>query len=343
VQEVVAGDHSATVYWDVARDQTVPVRYNLYYSAGVDMTDFSTATRLAHVSPDIPAAYSLGTGPGRYPFSCTVTGLQNGVTYSLGVRAEDSSTPPHEDTNMVAIAVVPGMTAAGNYRSIRIDGSFSDWVGVPWAYHGAADANPVNFIAVQFANDTNHIYGHLKLSSPYSLFSDYYTHLFVDTDFNAQPGYPVTGAWFGSEMMIESGSGYDQRNGSFNAGPVSNLGWASAPAGKATEFEFQISLAAQYPDGTAILRSNTFRLLLQDNRGPETAIETGVPYSLAAPPIGPLSIVQSGNLITISWTGPGSLEFSDSLTTSSWTKLTNVFSPYIFQLGPGARFFRLTQ
>jgi hypothetical protein len=224
-----------------------------------------------------------------------------------------------------------------------MDGSFSDWAGVPWAYQGATDTNPVNFIAVQFANDTNHLYGHVKLSTPYSLFSDYYTHLFVDADFDARTGYPVTGAYFGSDMMIETGSGYDQRNGTFNAGPVSNLGWASAPAGNATEFEFQISLAAQYWDGTKIFGPNDFRLLLQDTRGPETAIETGVLYRLAAPQLGPLTIVQSGNLITISWTGPGSLEFADSITTGSWTKLTNEPSPYVFQPGPGARFFRLVQ
>jgi hypothetical protein len=343
VQEVVAGDQSATAYWDVARDQTMPVRYNLYYSAGEGLTNFATAIRVSHVSTDIPASYRLGTGPGRYPYSCTVTGLQNGLTYFFAVRAEDSSNPPFEDTNAVTIAVVPGKTSTGNYKTIRIDGSFSDWAGVPWAYQGAVDTHPVNFIAVQFANDTNHLYGHVKLSSPYSLFSDYYTHLFVDADFDAQTGYPVTGAWFGSEMMIETGSGYDQRNGSFNAGPVLNLGWASAPVGSAQEFEFQISLAAQYSDGTKIFGPNDFRLLLQDNRGPETAIETGVTYSLALPQLGPLTIVQSGGVITISWTGPGLLEFSDSLTPGLWTTLTNAASPYVFTPGPGARFFRLAQ
>jgi hypothetical protein len=341
VQEAVPGDRSATVYWDVARDQTVPVWYNIYYSTGEGLTNFATAARLSHVSTDIPSAYRLGTGPGHYPYSCTVTGLQNRLTYFFGVRAEDSSSPPHEDTNLVTIAVVPGTTSAGNYKIIRVDGSFSDWAGVPWAYQGISYTNPVNFIAVQFANDTNHLYGHVKLSSPYSLFSDYYTHLFLDADFNTQTGFPVTGAWFGSELMIETGAGYDQRNGTFNAGSVSNLGWASAPAGMATEFEFQVSLAAQYSDGTKVFGPNAFRLLLQDNRGPESAIETGISYSLAAPQLGPLSIVRSGSNIIISWNGPGSLESAATLTTGSWIKLTNAPSPYVFQPGPGAQFFRL--
>ncbi len=104
--------------------------------------------------------------------------------------------------------------------------------------------------------------------------------------------------------MIESGYGYDQRNGSFNAGAISNLGWAIAPTGTGTEFEFQISFAAQFPDGSKVFGPNAFRLLLQDNRGPETAVETGLPYILASPRLGPLFITRSASLITISWTGP---------------------------------------
>jgi hypothetical protein len=342
VQEVVAGDRSATVYWDVARDQTGPVRYNVYYMAGGAMS-FAAATKLAHVPPELPANYSLGTGPGSYPYCCTVTGLQNGLTYSFAVRAEDSSSPSHEDTNAVSIAVVPGTTASGNYKTITIDGSFSDWAGVPWAYQGATDGNPVNFTQVQFADDTNHLYGHVKLSSPYALFSNYYTHLFVDTDENAQTGYRVAGALFGSEMMIETGYAYDQRNGSFNAGAISNPGWAIAPAGSGVEFEFKVSLAAQYPDGTKVFGTSGFRLLLQDNRGSETAVETGIAYILAPPQLGPLFITQSAGLITINWTGPGTLQFSDSPAAGSWVNLTNAGHSYTFQPGGSRQFFRLAE
>ena len=343
IQELISGDHSATVYWDVARDQTAPVRYNLYYAIGQQTLNFATATKRLHVSPDAPSNYSLGTGPGRYAYSCTITGLQNGATCHFAVRAQDSASPAHEDTNTVALSVVPGVPASGNYQAIKIDGTFSDWDGLPWAYQGATDTNPVNFVAVQFANDTNHLFGHVKLSAPYPLFADYNSHLFIDADFGAETGYPVPGALFGSEMMIETAAGYDQRSGNFNAGTVSGLGWVSAPAGSATEFEFQISLAAKYPDGTKVIGTNAFRLLLQDNRGPETAIETGIPYCLANPPPGPLAIAQSGNLIRITWSGPGHLEFSDSLTTGSWTALTNASSPYVFQPARDVRFFRLGQ
>ena len=106
-------------------------------------------------------------------------------------------------------------------------------------------------------------------------------------------------------MMIESGYGYDQRDGSFNAGSVSDLGWAIAPAGAGTEFEFRVSLGALYPDGTKVFGTHAMRLLLQDDRGPESAVETGIAYSLAAQQPGPLSISRSGTQATITWTGPG--------------------------------------
>jgi len=344
VQEVVAGSGSATVYWDVARDQTGPVRYNIYYSTG-GTVNFATATKLSHVVPGTPANYSYptGTGPGVYPYCYTVTGLQSGTTYSFAVRAEDSCFPTHEDTNAVSITVVAGTNVLSTYKKITVDGSFADWAGVPWAYQGTADGNPVNYIQVQFANDTNNLYGHVKLATPYALFSDYYSHVFFDTDLNSQTGYQVTGALFGSEMMIESGYGYDQRNGSFNAGSVINLGWAVAPTVSANEFEFKVSLSALYPDSSKVFGASPIRLLLQDNRGPEMAVATGIEYQIAPPQIGPLFITQSNSVISINWTGPGTLQYSPSLSVPVWTSLPTATSPYSFPAGNGQQFFRLSE
>jgi hypothetical protein len=327
----------------VAHDQTEPVRYNVYYCSGAGM-NFSTATKLAHVSPSIPANYALGTGPGSYPYAYSFSGLSNGMTYFFGVRAEDSSMPSHEDTNLVSISAVPGTSGAiGAFRTITIDGSFSDWAGLPWIYQGYMDTNPVNFAAVQFANDTNYLYGHVKLFSPYALFADYYTHLFIDTDDNSLTGYQVTGALFGSEMMIESGFGYDQRSGSFDAGSISGLGWAIAPAGAGIEFEFRVSLAASYPGGTRVFGTNALRLLMQDNRGPELAVETGIPYTLAAPQTVPLFISLSGNQATMTWSGSATLQASSSLSAGSWTNVPSAMSPYTIEAGATQQFFRLAQ
>jgi hypothetical protein len=153
----------------------------------------------------------------------------------------------------------------------------------------------------------------------------------------------VDGALFGSEMMIESGLGYDQRNGSFNAGDVSDLDWAIAPSGSATEFEFRVSLAASYPGGTKVFGTNALRLLMHDDRGPELAVETGIPYILAAPQAGPLFISLFGNQVTLAWTGPGTLQASSSLAAGSWTNVPTATSPYMIQAGMAQQFFRLTE
>ncbi len=345
LQQVVVGANSATLYWDVAHDQTRPVLYNIYYSPGGAM-NFATATKIAAAAPFIPSNYFNGTGPGSYPYGYTVTGLSNKTTYCFAVRAQDSATPPHEDPNEVSILAVTGSTrGAGTYRTMAIDGNFSDWTDIPVAYQGADDGNPVNFSEVQFANDTNYLYGHFKLYSPYAAFSDYYTHLFVDADDNDQTGYSVGGALFGSDFMIESGFGYDQRNGSFNAGSVSALGWAIAPKSAATEFEFRVSLAAAYPGGSKVFANESLRLLLQDDRGPENAVETGLPYTLAAPPApapGPLSISGALGPITITWNGAGTLQCASSVN-GSWTNLPSATSPYVFLANASRQFFRLTE
>ena len=152
------------MYRDVARDQTGPIRYNVYYSTG-GTVNFATAIKLAHVIPAISANYNYptGTGPGIYPYCYTVTGLQNGKTYAFAIRAEDSCLPAHEDTNAASITVVVGTNGVSTYKAIAVDGSFADWAGVPWAYQGAVDGNPVNYLQVQFANDAHNFYGHVKL------------------------------------------------------------------------------------------------------------------------------------------------------------------------------------
>jgi hypothetical protein len=342
VQRVIAGRGIATVYWDVARDQTDPVYYNIYYSTG-GTVNFATATKISHVASQIPANYYLGTGPGSYPYGFTVGGLTDGMTYSFAVRAEDGCSPAHEDTNLVSITVVAGTNTLSTYKKITIDGSFADWTNIPWAYQGAPDGNPVNYLQVQFANDSQNLYGHIKLASPYALFTDFYSHLFFDTDMNTATGYAVAGASFGSEMMIETGFGYDQRNGSFNAGSVSGLGWAVAPSTSAKEFEFQVSLSTLYPDNKRVFGTSAMRLLLQDNRGPEVAVETGILYTISPPQLGTIFFTQTNNVFNVIWTGPGTLQYSVSSPAGPWMSLSNAISPYVIQVGSGRQFFRLAQ
>jgi hypothetical protein len=267
-QEVIPGQHQATVRWDVARDQTGPVRYNIYFTTNSTL-DFFTASKLAHIPPSTPASYLTGTGTGRYAFEHTVTGLSNGVSYLFAVRAEDACSPPHEDTNTVVLPAQVGTTVrAGDFRQIRIDGAFSDWEGIPWSVSAPGPSGPVSFARARFANDTNYLYCQFQLHNAAVPFSDYNTHVFVDTDNRGSTGYAPPGAALGSELMVESGAGYDERTGVFNGGLISGLDWRLAPTGSmATNFEFRVSRLARYlGDGRLVFTNQVVRLLLQDNR-----------------------------------------------------------------------------
>src|SRR6266567_4620180 len=339
IQEAFPANQSVIVRWDVARDQTQPVRYNIYYTSEPAM-NFDSAIKLAHVTPAIPAAYANGAGPGIYPYEYTVTGLSNGVSYLFAVRAEDSASPVHEDTNTVTLIATPGpVGAAGNYRAVNIDGDFSDWVGIPWAFTGAPNGNPVNFARVQFANDANYLYGHFVLfsnaapftdsnthlsvdgefsdwkdvpilttapsnSSPVTFatasvandnvylylrftlhasnapFSDFNTHVFIDTDTNFVTGYHPTGVSVGSELLVESGVGYDERGGVFAGTQIGGLDWVLAPAGPDTNFELRISRLARYADNSLVFTNPTIRIVLQDNRG-SVLTSQGITYTFA--------------------------------------------------------------
>lgn len=299
VQEAIALDGAVTLRWDVARDQTGPVRYNIYVTDAATL-DFATATKLSDVATDIPAAYKsgAGTGAGVYAYEATVSGLVNATTYQFAVRAEDGAVPSNEEANTVTLAATP--QPAGNFATIAIDGGFTDWDGIAPMFIDQDEGTAVDFVEVWAANDADFLYLRFNLEMPAAAFSDFNTHLFVDADNNSATGFVPGGSIFGSELMVELGIGYDQRGGGFNEGVTGSTGWAISPTGVAPEFELRVALNTLYADGTAVFPGSTLRLMLQDNRGEEITGANGFEYQLATPPPAPApvfaNIVVDGDL-----------------------------------------------
>ena len=137
---------------------------------------------------------------------------------------------------------------AGTFKHITIDGSFGDWTGVPLAYTQAQDVfNVVAFKDLYIANDENYLYVRFSIynegsSSNNTVFTSLQNYFF-NTD-NLPTGYTSHGV--GSEMLIQSGAGYQQKNGGFNEGAINGLDWAGLPAGPGTNFEFRVSRNATY-------------------------------------------------------------------------------------------------
>ena len=296
LQELESGDGSVTLRWDVARDQTGPITYNLYYTDEFEL-DFTTATKLEGVEVALPERYLTGAGVGRYPFEFTVTGLDNGFEYLFAVRAQDGTEDANEDENEVVLSTVPEPRAASNPKTIVIDGDFADWDGIDSIVTDDEEGGEIDYQDVWVANDEDFLYIRFSLYEDGTPFTTFNTHVFVDTDDSIETGLPSPGgAEIGSEMLIESGTGFDERGGTFNEGGVSALGWLLAPdpfAAPGAEFEFRISLNATYADGSRVFQHNEIRLILHDNRGDEIS-GSKVRYRIAGdlpevePPVNPV-------------------------------------------------------
>ena len=85
-----------------------------------------------------------------------------------------------------AFAACAQVTVPGTFKTITIDGSFSDWAGVPIAYTAAeGDTNAITFENVYIANDTNNLYLRFTLYTPRpDAYENPYDNIFIDADDN---------------------------------------------------------------------------------------------------------------------------------------------------------------
>jgi hypothetical protein len=155
-----------------------------------------------------------------------------------------------------------------------------DWVDIPIIVTAPAIGSNVVFANASMANDNDFLYLRFGLRAPAAPFSDYNTHLFVDTDTNPATGYHATAFSIGSEFMVESGLGYDERSGVFAGATLSELGWTLAPTGSGTIFELAISRQARFVDNSLVFTNPAVSLVLQDDRG-SVMPAAGILYSFA--------------------------------------------------------------
>src|SRR5437016_8942380 len=134
---------------------------------------------------------------------------------------------------------------AGDFKHIAIDGSFDDWAGISPAFEDLSDTtNSIDYAAVYIANDADYLYLRFTLYAPGDPFTSR-ENIFIDADNDVASGFPVGG--IGSEMLIQSGVGYEERAGMFNDGfTFGGLDWAAAPTVATTNFELRISRLAAY-------------------------------------------------------------------------------------------------
>src|SRR5213593_3640723 len=134
---------------------------------------------------------------------------------------------------------------AGTYKHITVDGDLSDWAGVPVANTQPPDTTQsIAYTNIYVANDENYLYIRFAISTSDDPFTSR-QNIFIDADNNTATGFGA-GGYVGSEMLIQGGAGYQQKNGGFNEGAINGLDWAIEPGGVGTDFEFRIARGATY-------------------------------------------------------------------------------------------------
>lgn len=243
---------------------------------------------------------------------------------------------------------IPPNTQRSFVSSILIDGNFDDWQGLlPLYINGQGDPVATDYMEAYAYDDPNYIYFRLTLWAPSDFLSSQ-NNMYIDTDNNFTTGYLSKG---GTELLIQGGTGYQQKNGAFNEGPINGLGWLCANVGQ-TNYEYRISRAGTYAsDNLPVLAANTINFAFDGgtNWVPVNLMPPGrgqtIPYTLIYSAVrpGPLSISLSAGQIIVTWPGSGTLQACDSVTSGSWTNVPSDPNFYSTPASESRLFYRLTQ
>ncbi|HYG23106.1 MAG TPA: Ig-like domain-containing protein [Verrucomicrobiae bacterium] len=248
-------------------------------------------------------------------------------------------------------------TMASFTRGITIDGSFGDWEGVTPIYSGPEGMDgAADFKEIYMFDDADFYYFRVTLWHDIPASAGQfpaYVNMFFNTDADPNTGYSA----IGSELLIQSGFSYQQKNGGFNEGAINGLNWLSLPAAPGTDFEFRFSKDATFAsDGTPVFPTNTITFLFQGMTPGFVAVNMapwdggvltyvdGAPVTVPALPLGGLAIarVPGGNTAVI-WESNGALQSASSLNSGSWTNVPAATNPLIVPASDAVRFFRLAQ
>ncbi|MFA6289487.1 MAG: fibronectin type III domain-containing protein [Opitutaceae bacterium] len=295
VQAVVPKDGAVAVQWDTANDQSRPVRYKIYYAPA------GASTANLNVSPWANTGYVAGTTPANYAYprtnatsyanEYTVTGLQNGSSYMFVVHAADSATTVHEDTNVVSLAATPQKSAGSLYANIVIDGAFTDWPAAAQIWGdptGDKGTGASDIKAIWVANDTDYVYFRIDTWNSHD-FPAAVNNLYLDTDL---VGGDTTFNPYGanlifSELLIQGGIMYSQKNGNFNDGMISNV--AIVPgSGAATSWEWKIARNTLHPAGVgggAVFSAAGFKILATSGSAVTDEVAGAATYTFAQPSV----------------------------------------------------------
>jgi hypothetical protein len=311
-----------------------PNKVIVQFTEPVDETTANTAANYQIPGgPTVQSAVRDPNDPSRVILTTTAQTL--GTQYTLNI------TGVRDRFNNV-ISVGPQSFTS----SIVIDGSFDDWAGLQIAHTDDQEspAAGTDFKDIWVSSDANYIYIRFTLYAPGNP-NTFLNNIFVDADNDSSTGYPVAG--IGSEMLIQEGAGYQEKNRGFNEGGIDDLDFAMSPEGEGTDFELRISRNAKYAsDGERVFTGDTVRFVLETENPSFSTTDLapnsgGLEVVLAQGPLAELHATVQNNTVSIAWDGPGQLQTRTSLTSGDWTDVAGATSPYTVANPTGMAFFRL--
>lgn len=242
---------------------------------------------------------------------------------------------------------------AGSQKKFRstiiIDGSFDDWADVAVAYSDANEAPSAgtDFKDIWVANDDQYLYIRFTLYTSGNP-NTFLNNIFVD----ANPDNAGFGTYgIGSEMLIQQGAGYQQKNGAFNEGGIAGLDFAVLPAAEGTDFELRISRSATYvTDGLPVFVADTIKFFLETENASFVTTDTapdggGLEYTFTGTTptdLGPLTVTTTAGKLVITWAGAGKLQSRSSATDGDWTDVPDAASGIQITPSGAAQFYRLS-
>ena len=158
----------------------------------------------------------------------------------------------------------------------------------------------------------------------------------------------------GSELLTQSGGGYQEKNGGFNEGGINNLDWFCLPSVPGTNFEFRISRAARYAnDSGLVFTTNTLNFHFagqtdgwaEVNHAPPSGVVSYTNATTVVPrlPLGLMAIDKlAGGNVALVWDSPGTLQARGSVSGGAWTNVPTATSPHVISASGTPLFFRLT-
>ncbi len=212
VQAVESGPTSGDVLvqWDLALDQTGPVKYNIYTSGS---PSFATSSTTSNVAFTIGTDWSQST-LANFANQYNMSGLAPGA-YFFRVRAQDLTAGAlvETNTNTLEYTVLAGQISnSGTTGAIIVDGTFGDWAKYTAFGTKPSDitgvTNAVDWQNCGMANDAANFYLAYQNYNTVVLNAGYSTY--IDTDNSRTTGFRGGGDNFpvGAEYVVQGNSIY---------------------------------------------------------------------------------------------------------------------------------------